>query len=55
MGKVENGTDHELDVITEIGIGIRESIRSSISDWADIIGDEIETVEKIQMIEKNNP
>ena len=50
MGKVENSTDHELDVITEIGVGIRESIRSSISDWADIIGDEIETVEKIQMI-----
>jgi len=50
MEKVENGTAHELDVITEIGIGIRESIRSSISDWADIIGDEIETVEKIQMI-----
>jgi hypothetical protein len=50
MGKVENSTDHELDVITEIGIGIRESIRSSISDWADIIGDEIETVNKIQTI-----
>lgn len=50
MGKNENTTNHELDVITEISIGIRESIRSSISDWADIIGDEIETVEKIQAI-----
>lgn len=50
MGKAEDDTHHELDVITEIGIGIRESIRSSISDWADIIGEEIETVEKIQKI-----
>lgn len=50
MEKAEDETNHELDVITEIGVGIRESIRSSISDWADIIGDEIETVEKIQMI-----
>ena len=43
-------TTHELDVINEIGIGIRESIRSSISDWADIIGNEIKAVEKIQLI-----
>ncbi|MFN8400080.1 MAG: hypothetical protein U0X74_08695 [Anaerolineales bacterium] len=50
MKNSEDITNHELDVITEIGIGIRESIRSSISDWADIIGDEIETVEKIQAI-----
>lgn len=41
---------HGLDIVTEIGIGIRETIRSSISDWADIIGDEIEAVEKIQII-----
>lgn len=50
MGKVQNDAHHELDVITEIGVGIRESIRSSISDWADIIGDEIKTIEKIQTI-----
>jgi len=50
MGKTEIETNHELDVINEIGVGIRESIKSSVSDWADIIGDEIETVEKIQAI-----
>lgn len=50
MGKTGQETNHELDVITEIGFGIRESIKSSVSDWADIIGDEIETVEKIQAI-----
>lgn len=42
--------NHELDVITEISYGIRESIRSSISDWAEIIGDEIEKVEKISKL-----
>ncbi len=50
IGKAESDTNHELDVINEIGIGIRESIKSSVSDWADIIGDEIEAVEKIQAI-----
>jgi hypothetical protein len=49
-GKVDPDKNHELDVITEIGVGIRESIKSSIADWADIIGDEIETLEKIQVI-----
>jgi hypothetical protein len=50
MERGEFDTLHELDVITEIGIGIRESIRSSISDWADLIGEEIETVEQIRTI-----
>jgi hypothetical protein len=45
-------TKQELDIIYEIGLGIRESINSSISDWRDIIGDEIETVTRIRELQE---
>jgi hypothetical protein len=39
---------HEVDVIRQIAMGIQDAVRSSIADWAEIIGDEITTVEKIE-------
>ena len=39
---------HEIDVIRQIAIGIQDAIKSSIADWAEIIGAEITTVEKIE-------
>lgn len=40
----------ELDAIQEVARGIQATTTSSIADWADIIGDEIATVEKIERI-----
>jgi hypothetical protein len=45
-------TKKELDVILEISLGVRESIKSSISDWADIIGEEIVTINKIKELQE---
>jgi hypothetical protein len=42
----------ELDVIQEVVIGILATSRSSISDWADIIGDEIAVVEELEHLRK---
>jgi hypothetical protein len=40
----------ELEVVLAIAVGIRTSIKSSIADWGDVIGDEITTLEKIERI-----
>ena len=40
----------ELEVIRAIASGIQQSIKSSVADWGDVIGEEIETVEKIEEI-----
>ena len=53
MHFVSNQTGQELELISEIGKGIRETIKSSIADWMDIIGEEIETIEKIQTIKED--
>ena len=41
----------ELDVIREMAISLRATARSSKADWADIIGEEIKTLEQIEEIE----
>lgn len=41
-------TRHELDVIRAISTGVSDSIQSSIADWADVIGEELVTLEKIE-------
>ncbi len=41
-------TIQELKVIREISMGISETIKSSIADWADIIGEELETIHEIE-------
>lgn len=43
---------HELDVISEVTLGVRESIQSSVADWADIIGEEIEKINRIQKLKE---
>jgi len=48
-----NETARELDVIVAIAIGIRSSIKSSIADWGDVIGEEIITMNKIEQLNDN--
>lgn len=50
MKTADANTHKELDVILEISRGIRQSIKSSIADWSDIIGEEIATIEKIEIL-----
>jgi hypothetical protein len=40
----------ELDVVMAIAVGVKTSIRSSIADWGDVIGDEIATINRIEEI-----
>jgi len=49
-GFVSKEMHEEIDVFRAITLGIRESIKSSIADWCDIIGEEIDTVEEIEKI-----
>lgn len=42
----------ELEVIREICRGMQKTIKSSVADWGDIIGEEIEKVERIQSIKE---
>lgn len=42
---------HALDLARELAISIRETTLSSKLDWADIIGDQIETLERIENIQ----
>lgn len=44
-------TLRELEVILALASGIQESIKSSIADWGDVIGEEIGTLQKIEEIE----
>lgn len=41
----------ELELIEEIARRIQSTTRSSISDWSDIIGDEIATIEEMEKIQ----
>ncbi|MEW6467731.1 MAG: hypothetical protein AB1458_02340 [Bacteroidota bacterium] len=50
MKTTDSTTMRELDLIQEIAKGIRQSIKSSVADWSDIIGEEITTVEKIESL-----
>lgn len=52
MKDADPATCVELDVIREISRGIKESIISSTADWGDIIGDEIEAVERIEALRR---
>lgn len=47
---VSKETAIELDVILAIATGVRCSIKSSIADWGDVIGEEIITMEKIEQL-----
>lgn len=42
---------HELEVVIAIAIGVRSSIKSSVADWGDVIGDEISTINRIERIQ----
>ncbi len=42
----------ELDVIKEMALSLKTTTRSSKADWADIIGEEIKTLEKIEGVER---
>lgn len=39
---------HQMVVLEQTCQGIKDTVKSSISDWADIIGDEIKTISKIE-------
>ena len=43
-------TINELDVIVAIATGVRSSIKSSIADWGDVIGEEIIVMNKIEQL-----
>lgn len=47
-------TFQELEVINALALSVRGNIKSSIADWADIIGEEIELVQKIESLEGSN-
>lgn len=47
-GDISEDLRHELEVIREISIGIRDTAGSSIADWANLIGEEISTLERIE-------
>lgn len=42
---------HALDVVKAIVVDINATIQSSISDWTDVIGDELLTLQQIQKLE----
>ncbi len=44
------GSQSDLEVLAAIAQGVRASIKSSIADWGDIIGDEITTIQRIEQI-----
>lgn len=50
MKNADPNTYKELDVILEIAKGTRQSIKSSIADWSDIIGEELATIDKIESL-----
>jgi DNA repair ATPase RecN len=43
----------ELDAIREMVLSLRATARSSKADWADVIGEEIRTLEEIEEIEES--
>lgn len=44
-------TVHELDVLGVLADEVRNTVNSSVYDWADIIGDEIKKAERIEQLE----
>lgn len=42
---------HELEVVIAIATGVRSSIKSSVADWGDVIGEEISTINRIERIQ----
>lgn len=49
--KIGNGgSTSELDVVKEIALSLQTTVQSSKADWADIIGEEIQTLEKIERL-----
>ncbi|WP_318405511.1 hypothetical protein [Photobacterium leiognathi] len=45
---------HELDIAKTLAISIYDTTSSSKLDWADIIGDQIEVIEKIENIQRKS-
>ncbi len=41
----------DLDVVEAIVLDTRQTIRSSVADWADVMGDELQIIENIQRLE----
>ncbi|MDQ0046744.1 hypothetical protein J2T18_001016 [Paenibacillus polymyxa] len=48
--KINSDLNSDFEVLLVITDGIKQSIGSSIADWGDIIGDEIETLEEINKL-----
>ncbi|GAA78977.1 hypothetical protein [Pseudoalteromonas sp. BSi20495] len=50
----DNGKSHihELDIARTLALSINETTQSSKLDWADVIGEQIEALDKIQNIQK---
>ena len=48
VGDVSEDLRHELEVIREISIGICDTAGSSVADWANLIGEEISALERIE-------
>ena len=51
-GDVSEDLMHELEVMREISTGICDTAKSSVADWADLIGDEISTLERIESLRR---
>lgn len=51
-GDVSEDLVHELEVMREISTGICDTAKSSVADWADLIGDEISTLERIESLRR---
>ena len=52
-GSKENHS-HELDIAKTLAISIYDTTSSSKLDWADVIGDQIEVIEKIENIQRKS-
>lgn len=50
-GNYPSDSYHALDIVRAIVIDTSETIRSSIADWADIIGEELSTLQEIEALE----
>lgn len=52
MAEATEHNDHELRIVQAIVSDTVQVVRSSIADWADVIGDELLTIEKIKRLEQ---
>ena len=48
LNEFPKGYYHQIKVLEQICVSIKNTVKSSIADWSDIIGDEIKTISKIE-------